>query len=160
MLKAIINYIIYIFIYIIIIISVIVFLYFFIHYNKNSMKVYENSLEEIKKMYFANYDNNKNSIISNYNIINNRIIFLQERIAHYQNDSNHFASLWLTLLSLLFIIVTGFNLYNYNEQKKILEKDIEKLEIILKNNEPTVENAQKIENSGDIKGLSDKQEVE
>lgn len=135
MLKAILNYIIYIFIYIIIIISVIVFLYFFIHYNKNS-------------------------IISNYNIINNRIIFLQERIAHYQNDSNHFASLWLTLLSLLFIIVTGFNLYNYNEQKKILEKDIEKLEIILKNNEPTVADAQKIENSGDIKGLSDKQEVE
>lgn len=135
MLKAILNYIIYIFIYIIIIISVIVFLYFFIHYNKNS-------------------------IISNYNIINNRIIFLQERIAHYQNDSNHFASLWLTLLSLLFIIETGFNLYNYNEEKKILEKDIDKLEIILKNNEPTVADAQKIENSGDIKGLSDKQEVE
>lgn len=112
-------------------------------------------------MYYTNYDNNKNSIISNYNIINNRIIFLQERIAHYQNDSNHFASLWLTLLSLLFIIVTGFNLYNYNEQKKILEKDIEKLEIILKNNEPTVvADTQKIENSGDIKGLSDKQEVE
>lgn len=74
-----------------------------------------------------------NSIISNHSLINNRIVFLEERIAHYQNDSNHFASLWLTLLSLLFIIITGFNLYNYNSNNKKIEKDLDLLNKFKKN---------------------------
>lgn len=74
-------------------------------------------------MYFNQYGNtNINNTISNHNEINKRILFLEERIAHYQNNSNNFASLWLTLLSVLFIIVTGFNLYNFNEKKKEIDK--------------------------------------
>lgn len=42
----------------------------------------------------------------------------------------------MTLLSLLFVIVTGFNLYNFNEKRKELdklhEKTNEKLEIATK----------------------------
>ena len=112
--------------YILILASIIVFFSLFACYNNKSIEVYENSLEEIKGMYYTNYQNDTNSIISNYNVINNRILFLQERIAHYQNDANHFASLWLTLLSLLFVIVTGFNLFNFNEKKKELDKLIER----------------------------------
>ena len=98
--------------YTILILLISTFFILFICYNNRSIEIYENSLEEIKGMYYTNYQNDTNSIISNYNIINNRILFLQERIAHYQNDANHFASLWLAFLSVLFIIVTGFNLYN------------------------------------------------
>ena len=110
--------------YAITILSIVSFIILFICYNNRSIEIYENSLEEIKGMYYTNYQNDTNSIISNYNVINNRILFLQERIAHYQNDANHFASLWLAFLSLLFIIVTGFNLFNFNEQKKELDKVI------------------------------------
>lgn len=110
--------------YTILILLISTFFILFICYNNRSIDVYENSLEEIKSMYYTNYQNDTNSIISNYNIINNRILFLQERIAHYQNDANHFASLWLAFLSVLFIIVTGFNLYNFNEKKKELDRVI------------------------------------
>lgn len=82
--------------------SLISFIILFIYYNNKSIEVYEKSLGEIKGMYYTNYQNDTNSIISNYNVINNRILFLQERIAHYQNNANHFASLWMTLLSLLY----------------------------------------------------------
>lgn len=102
--------------------SLISFIILFICYNNKSIEVYEKSLGEIKGMYYTNYQNDTNSIISNYNIINNRILFLQERIAHYQNNANHFASLWMAFLSLLFVIVTGFNLFNFNEKKKELNK--------------------------------------
>lgn len=111
--------------YAVIILLMSIFIILFIWYNNKSIDVYEKSLVEIKGMYYTNYQNDTNSIISNYNIINNRILFLQERIAHYQNDANHFASLWLAFLSVLFIIVTGFNLYNFNEKKKELDKIIE-----------------------------------
>lgn len=111
--------------YTILILLISIFFIIFICYNNKSIEVYEKSLGEIKDMYYTNYQNDTNSIISNYNIINNRILFLQERIAHYQNDANHFASLWLAFLSVLFIIVTGFNLYNFNEKKKELDKIIE-----------------------------------
>lgn len=87
-------------------------------------------------MYYNTDSFDINSIISNHNLINNRIIFLEERIAHYQNDANHFASLWLTLLSLLFVIITGFYLFNLNEKRKELNKlhmeTNEKLEIATK----------------------------
>ena len=80
-------------------------------------------------MYFNQYGNtNISSIISNHNEINKRILFLEERISHYQNNSNNFVSLWLTLLSVLFITVTGFNLYNFNESRKRLDKAIDDCE--------------------------------
>ena len=84
------------------------------------MNLYNKELAKINNLCNVKYDD-INNIISNYNEINRRILFLEERISHYQNNSNNFASLWLTLLSVLFITVTGFNLYSYNEKKKILD---------------------------------------
>ncbi len=114
-------------IYIIIILSIIGFIGLFIWYNERSINIYNEELTKINNMFYTNYYDT-NSIISNHNEINKRIIFLEERIAHYQNNSNNFASLWLALLSVLFITVTGFNLYNFNESKKRLDKEIERAE--------------------------------
>lgn len=108
-------------IYIIISVFIVIFIILFIYYNERNIKIYEQSLNKINNMYNIQYYD-INSIISNHSEINKRIIFLEERIAHYQNNSNNFASLWLSLLSVLFITVTGFNLYNYNEKKKELDK--------------------------------------
>ena len=108
-------------VYIIIIISIIIYFIGFIWYNEESKRIYKTSLSGITNMYYNTYIFDTNNIISNHNFINNRILFLEERISHYQNDSNHFASLWLALLSVLFITVTAFNLYNFNEKKKELE---------------------------------------
>lgn len=120
-------------VYIIIIISIIIYFISFIWYNEESKRIYKTSLSGITNMYYNTDLFDTNSIISNHNLINNRIVFLEERIAHYQNDSNHFASLWLTLLSLLFIIITGFNLYNYNSNNKKIEKDLDLLNKFKKN---------------------------
>ncbi len=123
-------------VYIIIIISIIIYFIGFIWYNEESKRIYKTSLSGITNMYYNTDLFDANSIMSNHNLINNRIIFLEERIAHYQNDANHFASLWLTLLSLLFVIITGFNLFNLNEKRKELNKlhmeTNEKLEIATK----------------------------
>ena len=137
--------------YAVIILLMSIFIILFICYNNKSIEVYEESLEEIKGMYYTNYQNDTNSIISNYNVINNRILFLQERIAHYQNDANHFASLWLTLLSLLFVIITGFNLFNLNEKQKELDRLIEQWKLF----RIMTTTAQTDEDSSKIKGLSD-----
>lgn len=93
-------------VYIIIIISIIIYFIGFIWYNEESKRIYKTSLSGITNMYYNTYIFDTNNIISNHNFINNRILFLEERISHYQNDSNHFASLWLALL---------------NEKKKELE---------------------------------------
>lgn len=146
-------------IYVIIVISIIIYFIGFIWYNEESKRIYKTSLSGITNMYYNTDLFDTNIIISNHNFINNRIIFLEERIAHYQNNSNHFASLWLALLSVLFITVTGFNLYNYNEQKKTLDKDIEKLENILQNNK-LYSGSQKEEVVSTTKGLSNNQGVE
>ena len=108
-------------VYIIIIISIIIYFIGFIWYNEESKRIYKTSLSGITNMFYNINLLDTNNIISNHNFINNRILFLEERIAHYQNDSNHFASLWLALLSVLFITVTAFYLYNFNEKKKELE---------------------------------------
>ncbi len=109
-------------IYLLIILFIALFIFSFIWYNERAFDTYEKALNRIEKMYLNKYGNtNISSIISNHNEINKRILFLEERIAYYQNNSNNFASLWLTLLSVLFITITGFNLYNYNESKKKLE---------------------------------------
>ena len=115
-------------VYIIIIISIIIYFIGFIWYNEESKRIYKTSLSGITNMYYNTYIFDTNNIISNHNFINNRILFLEERIAHYQNDSNHFASLWLALLSVLFIIITGFNLYNYNSNNKKIERDLDLLD--------------------------------
>lgn len=107
--------------YLIIILSIIGFIILFICYNEKSIKIYEQSLNKITNMYKIQYYDT-NSIVSNQDEIIKRIIFLEERIAHHQNNSNNFASLWLALLSVLFITVTGFNLYNFNDSKKRLDK--------------------------------------
>lgn len=113
----------YITVYIIVILSIGIFIFLFIWYNEKAINNYKDALNGINQMYFNLYGNtNINNTISNHNEINKRILFLEERIAHYQNNSNNFASLWLTLLSVLFIIVTGFNLYNFNEKKKEIDK--------------------------------------
>lgn len=114
-------------IYLLIILFIALFIFSFIWYNERAFDTYEEVLNKIEKMY-----TNQHNTISNHNEINKRILFLEERIAHYQNNSNNFASLWLTLLSVLFITVTGFNLYNYNESKKKLEEIIEKGEESIK----------------------------
>ena len=100
-------------VYIIIIISIIIYFIGFIWYNEESKRIYKTSLSGITNMFYNINLLDTNNIISNHNFINNRILFL--------NDSNHFASLWLALLSVLFITVTAFNLYNFNEKKKELE---------------------------------------
>lgn len=107
-----------------VLILILVFIILFERHNNQSIKVYEDSLKKIENIFTNTTFSDINSIISNHNIINSRIIFLEERIIHHQNNSNNFASLWLTLLSVLFITVTGFNLYNFNENKKNLEKII------------------------------------
>lgn len=107
-------------IYALIIISISIFIILFICYNEKSLNLYNKELAKINNLCNVKYDD-INNIISNYNEINRRILFLEEIISHYQNNSNNFASLWLTLLSVLFITVTGFNLYSYNEKKKILD---------------------------------------
>lgn len=113
----------YITVYIIVILSIGIFIFLFIWYNEKAINNYKDALNGINQMHFNLYGNtNINNTISNHNEINKRILFLEERIAHYQNNSNNFASLWLTLLSVLFIIVTGFNLYNFNEKKKEIDK--------------------------------------
>lgn len=111
--------------HIVVIISIIIYFIGFIRYNEENKRIYKTSLSGITNMFYNINLLDTNNIISNHNFINNRILFLEERIVHYQNDSNHFASLWLALLSVLFITVTGFNLYNFNEQKKILSKSID-----------------------------------
>lgn len=146
-------------IYIIIVVSIIIYFIGFIWYNEESKRIYKTSLNGITNMYYNTVLFDTNSIVSNHNFINNRILFLEERIVHYQNDSNHFASLWLALLSVLFITVTGFNLYNYSEQKKTLDRDIEKLENILKNNESYSDN-QKTDDVSTTKGLLNNQGAE
>ena len=115
-------------VYIIIIISIIIYFIGFIWYNEESKRIYKTSLSGITNMFYNINLLDTNNIISNHNFINNRILFLEERIAHYQNDSNHFASLWLALLSVLFIIITGFNLYNYNSNNKKIERDLDLLD--------------------------------
>lgn len=115
-------------VYIIIIISIIIYFIGFIWYNEESKRIYKTSLSGITNMFYNINLLDTNNIISNHNFINNRILFLEERIAHYQNDSNHFASLWLALLSVLFIIITGFNLYNYNSNNKKIEIDLDLLD--------------------------------
>uniref|UniRef100_UPI0012F4B213 hypothetical protein n=1 Tax=Brachyspira pilosicoli TaxID=52584 RepID=UPI0012F4B213 len=107
--------------YIIIILSIISFIILFICYNERSITIYDRELTKINNMYNMKYYDT-NSIVSNHNEINRRILFLEERIAHYQNNSNNFASLWLALLSILFILFTGINLYNFNDKKKELEE--------------------------------------
>lgn len=119
----------YITVYIIVILSIGIFIFLFIWYNEKAINNYKDALNEINQMHFNQYGNtNINNTISNHNEINKRILFLEERIAHYQNNSNNFASLWLTLLSVLFITVTGFNLYNFNESRKRLDKAIDDCE--------------------------------
>ena len=119
----------YIIVYIIVILSIGIFIFLFIWYNEKAINNYKDALNEINQMHFNQYGNtNINNIISNHNEINKRILFLEERISHYQNNSNNFASLWLTLLSVLFITVTGFNLYNFNESRKRLDKAIDDCE--------------------------------
>ena len=120
--------------YLIIILSIIGFIILFICYNEKSIKIYEQSLNKITNMYKIQYYDT-NSIVSNQDEIIKRIIFLEERIAHHQNNSNNFASLWLALLSVLFITVTGFNLYNFNESKKRLDKTIDDCNETLKKSE-------------------------
>ena len=93
--------------------SISIFIFLFVWYNEKSIDIYEKSLTDINNMYNTKYYD-INNIISNHNEINRRIIFLEERISHYQNNSNNFASLWLSLLSVLFITITGFNLYSFN----------------------------------------------
>ena len=116
-------------VYIIIIISIIIYFIGFIWYNEESKRIYKTSLSGITNMFYNINLLDTNNIISNHNFINNRILFLEERISHYQNDSNHFASLWLALLSVLFIIITGFNLlYNYNSNNKKIERDLDLLD--------------------------------
>ena len=107
-------------VYIIIIISIIIYFIGFIWYNEESKRIYKTSLSGITNMFYNINLLDTNNIISNHNFINNRILFL--------NDSNHFASLWLALLSVLFIIITGFNLYNYNSNNKKIERDLDLLD--------------------------------
>lgn len=128
-------------IYLLIILFIALFIFSFIWYNERAFDTYEEALNRIEKMYLNQYGNtNISSIISNHNEINKRILFLEERIAYYQNNSNNFASLWLTLLSVLFITVTGFNLYNYNESKKIMDETTKECKNIITHAEAILKN--------------------
>lgn len=60
----------------IIIISIIIYFIGFIWYNEESKNIYKTSLSGITNMYYNIITFDTNSIISNYNVINNRILFL------------------------------------------------------------------------------------
>lgn len=136
-------------IYLLIILFIALFIFSFIWYNERAFDTYEEALNRIEKMYTNQYN-----VISNHNEINKRILFLEERIAYYQNNSNNFASLWLTLLSVLFITVTGFNLYNFNESKKRLDKAIERAEKVFPetNKNESTDLSNNFDNTGDNNG--------